>query len=189
MPVNQIAGLPPGAHGVVIFSTGTPVFVEQQIVGQAVAGVRARPILRHTIPRGRGPCALLLPRAVFPTHMTAWVSTVTTPNAGALTSGLQLVHYRWGYIIVTPNRYARVADAQRHYAHAAQLLHGGPVAAPAIRQPSVVWVTGDQLTHYTITTVLLRAQATVTEINVGAGGPVLRVATDLARAASAPACD
>lgn len=121
--------------------------------------------------------------------MTDWASTLTVPNAGATASGLQQAHYAWGYVIVTPDRYATAAAAQRQYQQAAQLLHGGQqIAVPSLGQPMVVWVTGDQVTHYTITTILLRARATVAAINVGAGGPLVGVAMALARAVSAQAC-
>ncbi len=154
-----------------------------------VGARRAGPPRHRAARRARRGCALLLPRAAFPPHMAQWASARIAPNAGAAASGLQQAHYRWGYVLVTPDLYPTVAAARRRYQQAARLLHGDRrVRTAAIGQQMVVWVTGDQMTHYTITTILLRARATVAEINVGAGGPVVGVAADLARAVSARAC-
>jgi len=144
------------------------------------------PARRHTVPRR---CRLLLPRDTFPTHMTQWVSTRTDANVGAVASGLQQAHYQWGYVLVTPDVYPTRAAARRRYQLASQMLHGDKrVRIPPIGQQMAVWVTGDQLTHYTVTTILIQAGATVAEINVGAGGPVVNVAAAMARAVSVHAC-
>jgi len=154
--------------------------------GSSAAHGQAR---RHTKPRPQRGCTILLPRTVFPTHMTQWASERTAPNVGAVASGLQQAHYQWGYVLVTPDLYSSVPEARRRYLLASQLLHGDKrVRIPTIGQQMVVWVTGDQLTHYTVTTILIRARATVAQINVGAGGAVVNVAAAMAHAMSAYAC-
>jgi len=205
--VNRVAGLSAGEHGAVVLSSGVPVFVEQRIAPVAPRGQTrppARPThpprptrrspthpTRRSPPRPTRSCTILLPRAAFPPHITQWVSGLTTPNVGAAASGLQQAHYSWGYVVLTPDLYPTVAAAQRRYQQASRMLYGSPQAqthAPLIGQQMVVRVTGDQLTHYTVTTILIRARTTVAEINVGAGGPVVAVAADIARAVSASAC-
>lgn len=150
------------------------------------------PRRHHEQPRPhqvRRACSVLLPRAAFPRGMTQWASERTTANSGAVASGFQQAHYRWGYILVTPDLYPTAVAARRRYQQASQLIHGGRrVRIRPIGQQTIVWVTGDQLTGYTVTTILLRAGTTVTEINIGAGGPVVSVATAIARAVSAHAC-
>lgn len=175
--VNDVAGLPVGEHSAVILSSGVPVFAEQRIVSAAPPG-------------GPGSaCTLLLPRADFPAHMTQWVSVPTTPNAGALTSGLQQATYNWGYIVVTPDRYSTVAAARQRYARETGTQHGGQQAhVPSIGQQMGLWVRVDTVTHYTITMLLLRAGTTVAAINVGAGGPSIGMAESLARALATHAC-
>ena len=147
------------------------------------------PRLRHRYQHARRACGLLLPRARFPAHTTDWASRRTAANVGAVASGFQQAYYRWGYILVTPDVYRSAASAQLRFQQAAQMLHGDhQIRIPSIGQQVVVWVTGDQLTSYTVTTILLRAGRTVAEINVGAGGPVVNVAAGMARALSAYAC-
>jgi len=160
----------------------------------ALSGGRATahgmpPRLRHRHQHARRACGLLLPRARFPAHATDWASRRTAANVGAVASGFQQAHYRWGDILVTLDVYRSAAAAQLRFQQAAQMLHGDhQIKIPLIGQQMVVWVTGDQLTSYTVTTILLRANRTVAEINVGAGGPVVNVAAGMARALSAYAC-
>jgi len=137
----------------------------------------------------RRACGLLLPRARFPAHLTDWASRRTAPNVGAVASGFQQVHYYWGYILVTPDVYPSVAAAQRRFQQMSDILHGDHhIRIPLIGQQTAVKVIGDQLTGYTVTTILLRTGKTVAEINVGAGGPVVNVAAGIARSVSAYAC-
>ncbi len=137
----------------------------------------------------RRACGLLLPRARFPAHLTDWASRRTAPNVGAVASGFQQVHYYWGYILVTPDVYPSVAAAQRRFQQMSDILHDDHhIRIPLIGQQTAVKVIGDQLTGYTVTTILLRVGRTVAEINVGAGGPVVNVAAGIARSVSAYAC-
>jgi hypothetical protein len=184
LAVNGVAGLPAGAHGAVVLTDGVPVFAEQRIAGTAAPPPGPR------TPRPRpGPgaaCALLLPRAAFPPGMTQWVSVRTAPNAGALASGLQQAAYGWGYVVVTPDRYPTATAARRRYAQEAGTQRGGQLGrVPALGQQRGLWVRVDAVSHYTVTTLLLRAGATVAAINVGAGGPAVGLAEGLARALGA----
>ncbi len=144
------------------------------------------PPRRHSAPRM---CPVLLPRAAFPRGMTQWTSERTTANVGAVASGLQQAHYRWGYLIVTLDVYPTVAAARRRYIGVVQLLHGGRQArAPRVGQQIAVWITRDQLVGDTVTTILLRSGTTVAMINVGARAPAVDVAARVARAVSAHSC-
>jgi len=137
----------------------------------------------------RRACGLLLPRARFPAHLIDWASRRTAANVGAVASGFQQVHYYWGYILVTPDVYPSVAAAQRRFQQMSDILHDDHhIRIPLIGQQTAVKVIGDQLTGYTVTTILLRVGRTVAEINVGAGGPVVNVAAGIARSVSAYAC-
>ncbi len=156
------------------------------------ARVRGAPAPRSQRPRasvGAGACSALLPRAAFPRGMTRWASERTGRNVGAVASGFQQAHYRWGYLIVTPDVYPTGAAARRRYATAVQLAHGDHRApGPRIGQQIALWVTRDQLVGDTVTTVLLRSGRTVAMINVGARAPAIDVAARIAHAVDAHAC-
>jgi hypothetical protein len=131
----------------------------------------------------------LLPRSSFPAGITAWTSQQTAPNAGATASGLQLAHYRWGYVIVTPDVLPTLRAAQRRYTMESDLLHGDRrIHMRTIGQASVVWVTRDGVVGDTVTTILLRVGRIVAMINVGASRAALAPAARLARAVAAHAC-
>jgi hypothetical protein len=136
--------------------------------GGRTMGQGAPPHARRHHHSARRACGLLLPRASFPAHIIDWASRRTAANVGAVASGFQQVHYYWGYILVTPDIYPSVTTAQRRFQQMADILHDDHhIRIPLIGQQTAVTVIGDQLTGYTVTTILLRAGRTVAEIAAG----------------------